>query len=140
MALISKQDKFYVNSKLQNIFHWSFKMIVLFLYIPFFAVQCFFNYSNIVQGNAANFQVHNKNATQNKQFVLASLEKKSPGKQVFSNLNKRFEPTTAPTCPNISFEIPCSFIATRVFANYTNSFYPHQHQYEGTLRGPPVVA
>jgi len=126
-----------MNLKLQHTFQWRFKLAVLFLYIPFFAVQCFFNYSNIVQGNSGAVQSEYFKTSTGKKVELKA---KPANKQLEVNLNKRFQPGLAPCCSNISIEaLPC-FAEKKLFDKFTSVFHSVNCLNDGTLRGPPVVA
>lgn len=126
-----------MNLKLQNIFYQRFKVAILLLYLPFFAVQCFFNYSNIVQGNSGALFAQYQKTTTGKPV---SLNTKPYSKLVTVSLNKRFQPAVAPFCNTISIELPPCFTVTKLFKKYTLAFYSNACLHKGTLRGPPAVA
>lgn len=115
------------------------RIAVLLIYVPFFAVQCFFNYSNITQGQSGNFQTSYKKSSAGAHAAIVDLGKNKRGKQVVISLNKRFEPANAPSCDNVSFEIPVYFTKVRLFNKHTHILLASFHLHAITLRGPPAI-
>jgi len=129
-----------MNSKRQSTFFWLSRIAVLIIYVPFFAVQCFFNYSSITQSKSVIFQTSYKKETSNGTVSIAVTEKKSTDQQVAVNLNKRFQPGGMSYFLNIAFEVPVYYFEASLYNSYNNSLLPTSHLYTGALRGPPAVA
>lgn len=129
-----------MNLKRQSTSFWLSRIAVLLIYIPFFAVQCFFNYSGIAQGKADIFQTHCEKQISKGPTSIADCQKNAPVKAVGLNLNKRFQPGSICTLFNATFEAPLYFFQTDDFSSYISSLVPSSLLYTGALRGPPVVA
>ena len=126
--------------KRNSIFFGLSKLLVLLIFIPFFLVQCFFNYSNIVEGSSEISQLAYNPVVSNKHIETVNPGKKGTEKQSSFTLNKRFEPSINLSFIHVTFELPVCFFETKFFNKYTNTLLPSPQFHTGSLRGPPVVA
>lgn len=116
------------------------KFYLLFLYIPFFIVQGFFNveiYSNNNPGSIGSvISAHSKNHQSNIFFNT----NKSSGNKAGIRLNKRFQPEKASILISPSFQIAVYFIRSGLFYSYPDPAVYNPHFLSNKLRGPPVFA
>jgi len=129
-----------MNLKRHSIYFWLSRISVLLIYIPFFAVQCFFNYSSITQAKIENFATHYEHTATNTKASIVDSQKKQSENKTFVSLNKRFERANILSCFIFSFELATCFHETKSFGSYINFVIPSFLFDTGTLRGPPVIA
>ncbi len=112
--------------------------MAIVLYIPFFLVQCFFNYSNAISRNNENCLVSFNKQAAPKNILPAVTSKKTSSKQTNINLNKRFQPGKIAFCNNIDYnKTPIPLLVSSQLHGYGQNFHFFFFCNLHALRGPP---
>ena len=126
-----------MNFKRHSIFFSLFKIAVLILYVPFFAVQGFFVFHNCSQYNGNYFQANYTAGTAHEHSSKIIYKNKQAEKKQQIRLNKRFHPEKALYYAGIESETRNFNLLKQSLSFYRDPLLSLFPTSTSPLRGPP---